>query len=197
MRESYSKNYFQKYAALTLARFLHIKESDIFHDDRPDLRLYTLNLGIEVTQALTPEEAVADIKKPLYASIDMTPFDHNHKDKSFVFEKLDNAIERKIEKSRNYDVYKENGLYIFSHCHNLKEDELYRYFINLPYTYLFFRYIYINAVTRLYCFDFIDKKMSYIHFSKSELITMNVDSLRYEKTCSKERRQIILEKLFK
>ena len=62
MKESYSKNYFEKYAALTLTKALKILSDDIIQSDRPDLRIPKINFGIEVTQALTPAEAAADIK---------------------------------------------------------------------------------------------------------------------------------------
>lgn len=100
MSESYSKNYFEKYAALTLMYLLNIKEHHIIQSDKPDLRIPLFNFGIEVTQALTPEEAVADMKKPLYASLDMNPFDHNSQNIPHVIHKIDNAIMRKLEKVR-------------------------------------------------------------------------------------------------
>ncbi|WRK53750.1 hypothetical protein SD457_01000 [Coprobacillaceae bacterium CR2/5/TPMF4] len=62
MKETYSKNYFEKYAALTLMKILNVAEDQIIQSDRPDLRIPDCNYGIEVTQALTPVEAVADIK---------------------------------------------------------------------------------------------------------------------------------------
>ena len=52
-------------------------KKNILLSDRPDLRIPLYHHGIEVTQALTPEEAVADMKKPLYKTLDMTPFDHD------------------------------------------------------------------------------------------------------------------------
>ncbi|MFR7592442.1 MAG: hypothetical protein ACLUVC_13455 [Longibaculum sp.] len=194
MSESYSKNYFEKYAALTLTHIFNIKENDIVQSDRPDLKIPTLNFGIEVTQALTPQEAVADMKKPLYASLDMNPFDDDTDSMAFVMEKIDNAIKRKIEKSQNYTVYQNNGLYIFSHCHNIEESLLRIYLESLSYQDFFFRYIFINCVTDIYCFDYQKKKLSSIHFHKSDLIAMNIKSLIYEKTCSKKRRKIIISK---
>ena len=61
MKETYSKNYFEKYAALTLTKVLDVSADNIIQADRPDLRIPKRNFGIEVTQALTPAEAVADI----------------------------------------------------------------------------------------------------------------------------------------
>lgn len=193
MSQTYSKNYFEKYAALTLEYILNVNGDDILLSDRPDLRIPHLYFGIEVTQALTPQEAVEDMKKPLYAILDMTPFDHSYQDIAFVIEKINNAIERKVEKSKNYESYQNNGLYIFSHCHNLKESHLIEYFNTLNKEHFFYRYIYINCVTRIYCFDIYQKDLSFIHFHKAQLLSMNIQALIYEKTCSKKRRKIILE----
>lgn len=43
MNESYSKNYFEKYAALTLMYLLNIKEHHIIQSDKPDLRIPLFN----------------------------------------------------------------------------------------------------------------------------------------------------------
>lgn len=194
MSETYSKNYFEKYAALTLTKILDIKEYNIIQSDKPDLRIPILDFGIEVTQAITQEEAVADMKKPLYASLDMTPFDHNSDSIPYVLEKVHNAIERKIIKSKNYDQYLYNGLYIFSHCHNMDTLELNKYFQSLNYRQFFYRYVFINCVTQVYCFDYKAKKLTSTSFHKNELISMNIHSLIYDRNCSKKRRKIILPK---
>lgn len=39
MKETYSKNYFEKYTALTMMKILKISEKDILHDDCLDLRI--------------------------------------------------------------------------------------------------------------------------------------------------------------
>lgn len=191
MSETYSKNYFEKYAALTLCHMLNVDKEWIIQSDRPDLRIPHIHYGIEVTQALTPQEAVADMKKPLYALLDLTPFNHSHQDIDFVISKIDNAIERKIIKSKNYEKYENNGLYIFSHCHNLAKEELMNYF-QTSHKFIFYRYIYINCVTTVYCFDNLLQKMTSVHFHKTQLLTMNIQALIFEKNCSKKRKKIIL-----
>ncbi len=194
MSETYSKNYFEKYAALTLTKILNVNEHEIIQSDKPDLRIPSLNFGIEVTQAITPEEAVADIKKPLYALLDMNPFDHQNDNIPHVIEKINNAILRKIDKSKNYEQYHSNGLYIFSHCHNIQQSELHIYLQSLDFSSFFYRYIFINCITNIYCFDYITKKLTSTSFHKSELIAMNIESLIYDQTCAKKRRKIILPK---
>lgn len=192
MAETYSKNYFEKYAALSLTSFFKISEDEIILSDRPDLRIPVCQHGIEVTQALTPEEAVADMKKPLYKTLDMTPFDHDDQNLSFVFEKIDDAIERKLIKCKNYKRYLNNGLYIFSHCHNLSEESLKTFLIQKQIPSDFYHYLFINCVTKLYCFDIQKQIIKALSFRRNELIKMNIQSLLYEKTCHKKRRKIII-----
>lgn len=192
MAETYSKNYFEKYAALSLTSFFKISEDEIILSDRPDLRIPVCQHGIEVTQALTPEEAVADMKKPLYKTLDMTPFDHDDQNLSFVFEKIDDAIERKLIKCKNYERYLNNGLYIFSHCHNLLEESLKTFLIQKQIPSDFYHYLFINCVTKLYCFDIQKQTIKALSFHRNELIKMNIQSLLYEKTCHKKRRKIII-----
>jgi len=193
MAITYSKNFFEKYAAYTLIDVFHIKEDDIILSDCPDLRIPSLDYGIEVTQALTKEEAIADKKKQLYASLDMTPFDHSHDDINFVIKKIDSAIKRKITKSKHYQSYKHNGLYIFSHCHNIQQEVILKYLLSLSYDSIFYHFIMINCVTHLYIFDYVHQNLTSYHYDKNDLIKMNIQSLVYDSTCSKKRRQIILE----
>ena len=192
MRETYSKNYFEKYAALTLTLFFNIDKEAIIQSDRPDLRIPSIQFGIEVTQALTPQEAVEDMKKPLYMSLDLTPFDHSHQDLAFVYEKIDDAIERKLIKCKKYERYLHNGLYIFSHCHNLSQESLKTFLIQKDIPHDFYHYLFINCVTKLYCFDIQKQTIHSLSFRRNELIKMNIQSLLYEKTCHKKRRKIII-----
>ncbi|MFQ8706672.1 MAG: hypothetical protein ACLR9T_11480 [Thomasclavelia sp.] len=190
MKESYSKNYFEKYAALTLNKILKISSDYIIQADRPDLRIPKINFGIEVTQALTPAEAIADIKKPLYTNLKLNPFDHNQKDLKFVIKKIDHAIKRKEEKSKYYDSYIENGLYIFSHCHNLSESMLINYFNQNIYPNRFFQHIFINCIDHIYHYYCFDKKIIKINYDYHELTKMNQIALEFEKHCNKKHRKI-------
>ena len=45
MKETYSKNYFEKYAALTLTKVLDVSADNIIQADRPDLRIPKRNFG--------------------------------------------------------------------------------------------------------------------------------------------------------
>ena len=192
MRETYSKNYFEKYAALTLTLFFNIDKEAIIQSDRPDLRIPSIQFGIEVTQALTPQEAVEDMKKPLYMSLDLTPFDHSHQDLAFVYEKIDDAIDRKLKKAKNYEHYLYNGLYIFSHCHNLLQESLQHFLSQKQIPHDFYQYIFINSVTKIYCFDILSNQIIPFSFHRQDLIKMNLEALIYEKTWSKKRRKIII-----
>lgn len=190
MNETYSKNYFEKYAALTLCKVLNLSSEYIIQDDRPDLRIPTHNFGIEVTQALTPVEAVADIKKPLYKILKLNPFDHKEKDLEFVISKINNALERKEEKSKNYETYINNGLYIFSHCHNLPKQMLFDYFQQHDLTNSFYQHIFVNCIDHIYHYYCIEHKITTINYNIVELSQMNQEALDFEKQCHKKRRKI-------
>lgn len=190
MKETYSKNYFEKYAALTLTKVLNISADKIIQDDRPDLRIPELDFGIEVTQALTQLEAVADIKKPLYGTLKLNPFDHSEKDLTFVINKIDNALKRKEQKSKNYQVYPNNGLYIFSHCHNLSEIILLQYFEQINLSNSFYQHIFINCVDRLYHYHCAKKELITFNYNFHELSLMNQTAIEFERYCPKKRRKI-------
>ena len=187
---AYSKNYFEKYASLTLLKILDIEEDDITLSDCPDLVIKELDMGIEVTQAITTSEAVEDRKKALYTHLDMSPFDQVRKDKEKVLENIDDAIKRKQAKSEHYSKFKTNGLYIYSHCHNFKENEILSKLAT--YNNLFYQHIYINTVTRVYDYNLENQRIDSYHYSISELTLINEKSLDYEKTCGKKRRKIIV-----
>ena len=107
-------------------------------------------------------------------------------------QKIDNAIERKEQKSKNYQKYLNNGLYIFSHCHNLPKHLLEEYFNNHPLTDSFYQHIYINCVSHVYHYQCIDNTFKRINYHYSELSKMNHIALEFEKHCKKTRRKIIL-----
>lgn len=193
MKETYSKNYFEKYAALTLTKVLKISPDEIILTDRPDLRIPNYNFGIEVTQALTPAEAIADIKKPLYHTLKLNPFDHDEKNLEFVIKKISDAIDRKERKSKNYDSYLHNGLYIFSHCHNLPITMLNIFYDQINLTNSFYQHFFINCVDHLYYYC-LNREIVKIDFSFQELAKMNQAAITYEKHCHKERRKIDLVK---
>ena len=112
--------------------------------------------------------------------------------KDNVIEKIDNAITRKLEKSKNYERYPNNGLYIFSHCHNLPRKMLKDYFYHQPLDHLFYQHIYINCVNHLYHYNVQAKTLTNYKYHVSELAAMNKIALEFEKHCKKTRRKIIL-----
>ena len=159
MKETYSKNYFEKYAALTLTKVLD-----------------------------------ADIKKPLYSTLKLNPFDHDEKNLEFVINKIDNALERKEQKSKNYEIYLDNGLYIFSHCHNLPEHMLYDFLNQLNLANSFYQHIFVNCVDHLYYYRCQEQIIIKVDYSFQELSAMNQLAIDFEKHCHKERRKIELPK---
>lgn len=193
MQPTYSKNYFEKYAALSLLTIFALAENDILLDDCPDLRIPKLNFGIEVTQALTKEEAIEDKKKPIYAFLGINPFNDYDADLDFVLKKIENAIGRKETKSKHYQKYQSNGLYIFSHDCHLDENTLLTFFQTLDLSQSFYHYIYINAMNKLFIYHIATGSISTHIYPMAVLITMNQKALIYESTCYKVRRKIILD----
>lgn len=51
MRKKYTKVYFERYAALTIAQYLNIDIACIIQEDCPDIQIEEYGYGIEVTQA--------------------------------------------------------------------------------------------------------------------------------------------------
>lgn len=192
MNRTYSKNYFEKYAALSLMKVLYVDEQEIIQSDRPDLKIKS-EYGIEVTQALTPQEAVADKKKALYSMIHMNPFDHHLDDISFVFQKIEDALRRKEKKCKNYVSFPINGLYIFTHCRNLKQEDLEDFFNKYQFQNDFYDYIYLNCATSVYEYKRKENKITKYDYTLIELMDMNMIALEYEKHCHKVRREIILD----
>ena len=193
MKQSYSKNYFERYASLSLLKILLVSRDDIVQSDRPDICIHQ-QWGIEVTQALTPEEAVADVKKPLYTMFHLNPFNHSHDDIAFVFEKIEDALLRKEEKAKHYRRFEKNGLYIFTHCINLKAEDLYHYLVNYSFQTHFYQYLFLNCVSCVYCFDIHEQTMTCFSYSLKELLDMNQEALEFEKHAHKKRRPIDLSK---
>ncbi len=194
MKRTYSKNYFEKYAAISLSSMYQIDINLILQSDCPDLQILSKNIGIEVTQALTPEEAVEDKKKQLYCHIDTNPFNSFEEDKDFLKWKIQDALNRKEKKAKHYKVFHTNALYIFTHCYNFNEEDILSCFEDYSFENSFYQFIYLNCVQNVYCLSLCDKKIHKYSFTLQQLFDMNKHSLEYEKTCTKVRKEIIINK---
>lgn len=192
MEQTYSKNYFEKYAALSLIKILSVNENQILQSDCPDLQIPSLDYGIEVTQALTPEEAVEDKKKQIYSHLHHNPFDSHDENIDFLILKIQDAFKRKQLKSNHYIKFKNNALYIFTHCYNVNEAEILSCFQNYDFKHSFYQYFYFNCMQHIFLFNANTSKITKYTYSLKELDSMNYLSLQYEKTCHKKRRKIIL-----
>lgn len=188
MKHRYSKVYFEKYAALTLHHYLNIKDNQIIQSDCPDLRIPSLNMGIEVTQAIKDDVVFSLKKEKLYSSYVMNPFDLrellnlNPVDKQEYFKAIDLSIKRKIIKSKHYDSYLNNGLYIFTHCSNLNKEIIDDFFVHHNYQDDFYHNIYLNGIRSLFIYDKINKEVKEIHYELEDLLTYNQVSLLYEES---------------
>lgn len=184
MKQRYSKIYFEKYAALTLHQYFHISEEQIIQADMPDLRIPVLNMGIEVTQAIKDDISIQ--KKQLYSSYVMNPFDmqelfnvHTDDMQKYLMN-IDDAIQRKIGKSKNYITYKYNGLYIFTHCISLTYEIMNAFFKQHAYENIFYRYIYLNSIDHMFIYDCYDHQLNEYQYELKDLIAYNQISLLYE-----------------
>lgn len=186
MKHRYSKIYFEKYAAMTLHQYYHINENQIIQSDRPDLRIPYLDMGIEVTQAIKDDIVFSLKKENLYSSYVMNPFDlrelltMNDIDQQEYFKAIDFSIKRKIEKSKHYECYGNNGLYIFTHCGNLNKEMIEQFFIDHVYQDDFYRYIYLNGIQTLFIYDKVKKEVLEFHYELEDLLAYNQISLLYE-----------------
>lgn len=186
MKRRYSKIYFEKYAAMTLHQYYHIHENQIIQSDRPDLRIPSLDMGIEVTQAIKDDVVFSLKKEKLYSSYVMNPFDlrdllnMNAIDHQEYFKAIDFSIKRKIEKSKHYECYGNNGLYIFTHCGNLTKEMITQFFIDHIYQDDFYRYIYLNGIQTLFVYDQVTSEVLEFRYELEDLLTYNQISLLYE-----------------
>ncbi|MEI3292395.1 MAG: hypothetical protein V8R63_02645 [Thomasclavelia ramosa] len=103
-------------------------------------------------------------------------------------------MSEKEQKSKNYEIYLDNGLYIFSHCHNLPEHMLYDFLNQLNLANSFYQHIFVNCVDHLYYYRCQEQIIIKVDYSFQELSTMNQLAIDFEKHCHKERRKIELPK---
>lgn len=186
MKQHYSKIYFEKYAALTLHQYLNIAESKIIQSDRPDLRIPELAMGVEVTQAIKDDFVFNLKKEAIYDLYVLNPFDLKELldiqpiDEQVLFANIDEAIKRKIAKSKNYTSYQMNGLYLFTHCSNLSKSMLYSFFQQYTYDNDFYHYLFFNGIHSLFIYNVKIQSIQEYPFTLKALITYNQKSLFYE-----------------
>lgn len=189
MKNRYRKLYFEEYAAQTLK--LYLMENTIVHRDCPDLEISALQMGVEVTQAIK-EDIIYELRKEtIYASYALNPFDLSalltKEDVDGYFGKIKQALLRKIQKSSHYTRYQHNGLYIFTHCFLLTNENVQAFFTSLDFPIVFYDAIYLNGVDCLYCYHVKDKSITTFHFESKDLVLINQLSLRYEERKEKEK----------
>ena len=176
--------FFERYAQLSLESLLGRKYEDLVNEDRPDLQMPDLSLGIEVTRAMEPRKDVAnDMLKEMagfelegddkeemdqiiksgygYGLQDGKSIGHLEYDYWRLAQPLKRIIESKVGKvaSGFYGDFKEYGLYIF--CKDqLSEEEV---ILTMEYTSdlqrnLDIRYstMYLSLIDRLYVCSLTD-----------------------------------------
>lgn len=176
--------FFERYAQICLETLLGERYEDLVNEDRPDLQMPDLSLGIEVTRAMEPRKDVAtDLLKEM-AGMDVESEDRAEMDQIIksgygyglqdgkyigqieydywaLAQPLRRIIESKVGKvgSGFYGDFKEYGLYIF--CKDdLTEDEV---LLTMEYTSdlqrnLDIKYstMYLSLIDKLYVCDLTD-----------------------------------------
>ena len=176
--------FFERYAQLTLESLLGRKYEDLVNEDRPDLQMPDLSLGIEVTRAMEPRKDVANDMLKEMAGFELEGDDKEEMDQIIksgygyglqdgkyighleydywrLAQPLKRIIESKVGKvaSGFYGDFKEYGLYIF--CKDqLSEEEV---ILTMEYTSdlqrnLDIRYstMYLSLIDRLYVCSLTD-----------------------------------------
>ena len=176
--------FFERYAQLSLESLLGRKYEDLVNEDRPDLQMPDLSLGIEVTRAMEPRKDVANDMLKEMAGFELEGDDNEEMDQIIksgygyglqdgkyighleydywrLAQPLKRIIESKVGKvaSGFYGDFKEYGLYIF--CKDqLSEEEV---ILTMEYTSdlqrnLDIRYstMYLSLIDRLYVCSLTD-----------------------------------------
>lgn len=176
--------FFERYAQLSLESLLGRKYENLVNEDRPDLQMPDLSLGIEVTRAMEPRKDVANDMLKEMAGFELEGDDKEEMDQIIksgygyglqdgkyighleydywrLAQPLKRIIESKVGKvaSGFYGDFKEYGLYIF--CKDqLSEEEV---ILTMEYTCdlqrnLDIRYstMYLSLIDRLYVCSLTD-----------------------------------------
>ena len=171
--------FFERYAKNTLETFLGSSYSALVNEDRPDLQMPDLSLGIEVTRAMEPRKDVAQelllemsgVESPTddeLRQIVRSGYGYGLQEGRYVgrleyeywrlAQPLRRIIESKVGKvgSGFYGDFKEYGLYIFCKDHLTEEEVI----LTMEYTsdlqrHLDIRYsrMYLSLIDRLYVCD--------------------------------------------
>lgn len=171
--------FFERYAKNTLETFLGSSYSALVNEDRPDLQMPDLSLGIEVTRAMEPRKDVArelllemsGVESPAddeLRQIVRSGYGYGLQEGRYVgrleyeywrlAQPLRRIIESKVGKvgSGFYGDFREYGLYIFCKDHLTEEEVI----LTMEYTsdlqrHLDIRYsrMYLSLIDRLYVCD--------------------------------------------
>lgn len=173
--------FFERYAQHTLETFLGSSYSALVNEDRPDLQMPDMSLGIEVTRAMEPRKDVAQDLLREMAGVESPTDDRDEIEQiiksgygyglqdgryigrlEYEYWRLAHPLRRIIESkvckvgSGFYGDFKEYGLYIFCKDHLTEEEVI----LTMEYTsdlqrHLDIRYskMYLSLIDRLYVCD--------------------------------------------
>lgn len=202
--KNYDKNYYEKYAMLSLEYCYNPDWSDFFHRDRPDWQNDNRGIGIEVTRAITKEDGIfqsqinnlmgsnrspsdviailskvaerLNINAELF-DVDGSTVISQDMNMDHLMLLVKNSIKRKQGKFTGYQKFSENYLYIFTHTSLMRDDEL---LLNLKALDLScFGLYFFNCIDNIYCLDPAALTISEYPVSYEQLKMLKRNSAEY------------------
>jgi hypothetical protein len=197
MKNRYNKRYFEIYAALSLSEYFNIAFQKIMFLDKPDLHIVPLDLGIEVTRAISEYEGKCNAFINYYFGkgysleflnsklnsmfgrdnffgeirmVEKVQFFSSTKgliDPRNDYQRLLISIQSKLSKLTDYKKFSTNGLYIFAGSCNISSDNLFKFFSSIKIEQFFDRF-------DLYYINCIDKIFLF-DVQKNQLIEQAVN----------------------
>lgn len=202
MKNDYNKDYFEKYALLSLVYCYDDKLHSMKKHERPDWIDENRSIGIEVTRALspkdgeresiieryfckgyTPEEIINKANRELKCNKDMFKiadgicYVEKNVNYSDVKQLIIDTINTKISKlNSHYDKFNENWLYVFADSSLLDDGDIEEIVlkINNIGDNSSFDKIFINIIDKIYVIE--DNSYSKIDVTDSELVRIKKES---------------------
>ena len=191
----FSKLYYERYAAITIADFFSLNIENFKNKEMPDIQNEVDSIGVEVTQAITQHEGyVSKIRSKLFNKghtgqekqkiiesqykkfnggimlINEIALISDYKHLRDTFESLKTTEKALIKKSGKYEIYKKfdkNYLYIFLENASFLESEI-KEFLNKQINDTLYDGILLNTIDKLYFCN--QESFSFKFYESDELI---------------------------
>ena len=209
-KNKYTTRYFEKYALLSLKHCSELSPSDFVLSESPDLQSKPLDIGIEVTRAIWAEDVRASLIEEYFDRVlngdnskiwslyprlrDLVVIDSvavhrlerssKRPDFKIHIQPISQSIITKTVKlNKNYRIFSDNALYIFSFNDNISKDSVLKEIeladentSRLKHKY---QYIYINTIDEILVYDRKTKSISSYPLSSEILseIQLNAENI--------------------